>query len=107
MGDRISIQFVNGADTSVVFFSRWDGLDLKQAVERYFNELSLRVKDHKISYPITRLEPNTVIVDFIRWYVKESIDSNYYLGRTQKDGDNSDNGHHIFNLPKGRWEVEE
>lgn len=55
--------------------------------------------------PIDRLEPPTVMTDFIRWYTKDRgrIESSIYLGKDEKDGDNSDNGHYTFDLKNGRW----
>ena len=91
MGDRISIQFVKDADQSPVFFSHWQGTSLLNDVESYLDE------------PLDRLEPRTVMVDFIRWMAEREltgahikrhrITSNFYLGKDSEDGDNSDNGH--------------
>ena len=52
--------------------------------------------------PLGRLEPQTVMVDFIRDIStnKERIDGDLYLGFDENDGDNSDYGHHIINLSK-------
>ena len=47
--------------------------------------------------PLDRFEPRVVIVDFVLRYIdKGPVTSNYYLGRHEEDGDNSDNGHHVI-----------
>ncbi len=53
-----------------------------------------------ITFPLGRLEPGTVMVDFIRALTKdcESVNSNYYLGKDDMDGDNSDNGHFTIDV---------
>jgi len=112
MGDRISIQFKNeneygvGDEMSVVFFSHWDGTNLLFSVKEYFKELKReKVVDSLgdgvgVSGPLSRLQPNTIMVDFIRWLTKDvdRISSNYYLGKDENDGDNSDNGHYIIDV---------
>jgi len=101
MGNRISIQFKKGEDESPVLFSHWDGEDLKTQAEDYVEELKKEVGE-KECMPIERLEPGTVMVDFIRDLTKnmDRVDSNYYLGKDENDGDNSDNGHFIIELTK-------
>ena len=100
MGDRISIQFENGGDKSVVLFSHWGGKEFLKEARKYVKELKAERKGR--STPLDRLEPETVMVDFIRHITKdeERIDSDLYLGFTETDGDNSDNGHFIINLKK-------
>lgn len=103
MGDRISIAFKNGDETSVILFHHWGGIEFKDVAENYVSELKSWVKGKyqpKYSDPISRLEPNTVMVDFIRYITqgKERVDSSIYLGRDENEGDNSDNGHHIIKL---------
>lgn len=109
MGDRISIQFVKGTETSVTLFSHWDGKHLLAICEGYLRDLyndTRVIDDHG---PLSRLEPNTVMVDFIRHLSKNlpRILGNYYLGCTEADGDNSDNGHWFIDLdPKERsWSI--
>lgn len=112
MGDRASVSFSNiptgfkgepveGAERefSPVLFSHWGGMDFVNEAYRYARELKARVKGKQFN-PLDRLEPGTVMVDFIRHITKgeEVIESNLYLGRTQDDGDNSDNGHHDIAL---------
>lgn len=100
MGDRVSIQFQLGKDKSVVFFSHWDGMGLVEIAKAYVNGLKEVAKKEGSTYPLFRLEPDTVIVDFIKFYTTEAgpVKSNYYLGATPEDGDNSDNGHWIISL---------
>ena len=105
MGDRISISFVNGNRQSPAFFSHWGGTSLLDDVELYLNELREEISnlDHPNSLPLDRLEPGTVMVDFIRWIAeperrvdltgRRRITSDFYLGKDSEDGDNSDNGH--------------
>jgi hypothetical protein len=107
MGDRISISFRNGERESITFFSHWNGRSLLEKVEEFYKELSDHLEGwDKWSVPLSRLEPDTVIINFIVWGLGDSlwIDSNYYLGKNQYDGDNSDNGHWVFDLQKGKWE---
>ena len=105
MGDRISIHFVKDADQSPALFSHWQGTSLLNDVETYLNELweEIDAMEHPNGQPLDRLEPRTVMVDFIRWLAERElagahvkrrrITSNFYLGKDSEDGDNSDNGH--------------
>ena len=106
MGYRISISFVNGSSESVVLFSHWGGRGLLKDVEEYLKEAKQIVekseKDHPNYYdPFTRMDPDTIMVDFIRWLTKDMtthVSGDLYLGATDSDGDNSDNGHHKIDL---------
>ena len=111
MGDRISLQFKkkwkkdafnlkDTTDKSVVLFSHWQGMDLKEKAEKYIKELKKTATKNGISYPLDRLEPQTVMVDFIRVITKDlkRVDSDLYLAFSENDGDNSDNGHFIIDL---------
>lgn len=112
MGDRASVSFSNSQkdfkgnpipnadrERSVVLFSHWGGMDFVNEAYRYARELKARVKGKHFN-PLDRLEPGTVMVDFIRHITEgeEVIESNLYLGATEEDGDNSDNGHHDIQL---------
>jgi len=112
MGDRISFQFKNGDELSVAFFSHWDGKSILSMVKQYFKEFVRRrmvdnLGDERAfpfnALPLGRGEPNTMMLDFIVWFFKEmgreTVDSNYYLGKDDCDGDNSDNGNFIFDVP--------
>ena len=104
MGDRISIQFVNSIlpdwyNKSVVLFSHWMGKDLTTKVKIYLTIIGKY--DSKVqTMPFDRREPQVIMVDFIRWLTKDEdrIDGDLHLGFNENDGDNSDNGHHIFDL---------
>lgn len=115
MGDRISLQFKkrwkkdafnlkDNEEKSVVLFSHWQGMGLKKRADEYLKELKKWNEKQKssICYPLNRLEPQTVMIDFIRYITKdeERITSDLYLGFTENDGDNSDNGHFIIDLNK-------
>ena len=101
MGDRISIQFVNEDDKSVVFFDHWAGKGLIEEVHDYLIELITESSDGRISMPLDRREPSVVMIDFIAWRASKHgfnpplrrIRSSWYLGVDENDGDNSDNGH--------------
>lgn len=110
MGDRASISFTNGGEESVAFFSHWDGAMLFTRATEYAEELCNEILDAppKVSYPLHRLEPQTVMLDFIRWYFKDGIapriSGSYYLGKDDTDGDNSDNGHFQVDL-RGTYDI--
>jgi len=106
MGDRVSISFIKDGEESVAFFSHWDGLHLVDAAKKYVKDLmkELASSSDGVGYPLSRLEPQTIMVDFIRAYfssptrLQGRVWSNYYLGVDKSDGDNSDNGHHEITL---------
>lgn len=103
MGDRVSIQFINGDNKSVVLFNHWGGTEFPQEALEYVTKLIHENKSkypNNYSNPLSRLEPDTVMVDFIREITKDLIrvESCLYLGATENDGDNSDNGHWIIDL---------
>lgn len=100
MGDRISVSFKHGNRESVAFFSHWDGLSLLDAVREYVATLD-RTSPLGVRMPIDRREPETVMLDFITYHLTYPVCSNYYLGRDGEDGDNSDNGHYVFDLSIG------
>lgn len=102
MGNRISISFVNGEEESVAFFSHWDGEDLVANARTYLRELDKYLDGKKEVMPLDRLEPNTVMVDFVRWFTRNQgrVTNNYYFGKDSSDGDNSDNGHVRLYLKK-------
>lgn len=105
MGDRISISFKNGKDESVALFNHWGGMEFLKTAHRYVKELKKKLGKKKLKMecePIDRLEPETVMVDFIRWLTKDMdiVSSDLYLGKDCGDGDNSDNGHFTINLKK-------
>jgi hypothetical protein len=99
MGDRVSIQFDKEGDKSVVLFSHWDGMDFVKEAKEYVKKLKTYTGG-KTTNPLDRMEPNTVMVDFIRHITKDKsrVEGNYYLAKSENEGDNSDNGHHIIKL---------
>lgn len=115
MGDRVSIQFKNRENTSVALFSHWGGQDFPRQALEYAKTLKEEIKNNRGGNPLDRLEPDTVMVDFIR-YVSglthpDRIKSNFYLGKDEDCGDNSDNGNFIIDLEKmkafGNFSVDE
>ena len=101
MGDRASISFRNGDQESVTLFSHWDGKHLWSTAKEYIKDLKKEVGDSS-TLPLDRLEPQTVMADFVAYLRgdKNRIRSNYYLGVSPDDGDNSDNGHCVIELKK-------
>ena len=96
MGDRVSISFKHGSKESVALFCHWGGMEFVEKAKAYADKLPRGER----SMPLDRLEPQTVMVDFIRTITegKGPVESNLYLGKTPQDGDNSDNGHHVIDL---------
>ena len=108
MGDRISIQFVNNNDKSVVFFDHWAGRSLLEEAQDYLVELNAETPDGRISMPLDRREPSVVMLDFIVWRASKygfnpplrRVRGSWYLGVDENDGDNSDNGHWCIDVSK-------
>ena len=105
MGDRVSVRFANGGRISVALFSHWRGMSFVDQANWYATELCLEIiaQGDAIEWPLVRLEPNYVMVDFIRWLrdtgqIGHRNRNDIYLGRDTYDGDDSDNGHHIIDL---------
>ena len=109
MGDRVSISFKKNGQESVALFCHWGGTWLPKRARNYVKELKRDIKSNKdlVTWPLGRLEPDTVMVDFIRdlhdqgeltYGSNKRVLSNYYLGRDEHDGDNSDNGHFVIEL---------
>jgi len=102
MGDRVSVSFKHGPHESVALFSHWSGMGFVEMAKDYVAELkaTLKGRNRGMQYPIDRLEPCTVMVDFIRHLTEDMklVENNIYLGRDPNDGDNGDNGHYIIHL---------
>ena len=100
MGNRVSIAFVGErGEQSPVLFSHWQGMDLVETAQAYVQDLP-----EQGSYdPLSRREPQTMLVDFISRVVGagEKIESDLYLVENEYDGDNSDNGHFTICSVKG------
>ena len=101
MGDRVSVSFKNKGEESVVLFDHWGGREFAEKAADYAERLKEEV-GNKETQPLDRLEPNTVMVDFIREVTKdmERVVSGLYLGATPDDGDSSDNGHFTIDVTK-------
>lgn len=100
MGDRVSIQFKNGNQKSVVLFSHWGGMSFVNYAKAYVQALQEAARKEGSTYPLYRLEPETVMIDFIRVLTQDGkpVTGNYYIVATEEEGDNSDNGHHVIVL---------
>jgi len=114
MGDEVSISFVKTIEfddgkkvklESPALFHRWGGMKFVEKAENYVKELKKEIKEMemeggKISFPLSRLEPGIVMVDFIRYLTKdqERVWLDLHLGKDKYDGDNTSNGHHRINL---------
>ncbi len=98
MGDRISISFVRGDEESVALFSHWGGEAFAEIAKDYVLALKGEISklEHPTSEPLYRLEPSTVMADFIRHITigMPRVTSDIYLGKDEQDGDNGDNGHY-------------
>ena len=112
MGDRVSISFKSDYGDSgetPAFYSHWDGMELVQGVTEYVKWLDKTITERGGGSlnPIDRKEPDTVLVDFIRWYLNEKkltlVEGNYYLAADGEVGYNSDNGHFCYDLKKGKF----
>ena len=100
MGDRVSVQFKDKEGASPVLFSHWGGTGFVRKAKEYVKKLKA---ERKGSFgPLDRLESGTVMVDFIRHITKgmDRVEGDLYLGATEDDGDNSDNGHHVILLTR-------
>lgn len=101
MGDRVSISFRNGEQESVVLFNHWGGFGFANEALDYVKELKAE-RGSSVMMPLDRFEPETVLVDFIRYYINalgwDRVESSLYLGKDRYDGDNSDNGRYVINL---------
>jgi hypothetical protein len=102
MGDRVSISFRKGEEESVVLFSHWGGKTFVAVARGYIRELKTEAQRAGGTFPLFRLEPSTVMVDFIRMLTEGvgRVQGDYYLGRSPEDGDNSDNGHFVIDLER-------
>lgn len=99
MGDRASIQFRNNDtnEQSVVLCSHWGGKHFHELAWQWAKEEQQRCEkgkgDYALSTPITRHEPNTMLVKFITdnadTWTKVGMP---YIGVDRSDVDDSDNG---------------
>ncbi len=125
MGDRVSIQFshkgMEWGNKSVVLFHHWGGekfADFAKGWAIDFKMKVLKLQECKGSDPLSRLEPQNVMIQFIKaladyptedfkyhyfkdgeyLYSDDYLSYSMYLGKDENDGDNSNNGHHIIEL---------
>ena len=99
MGDRVSIQFgkhwPDGQEwLSAVLCHHWGGTELHNRALKFIDQVKA-VPTGGISTPLTRLDPDHVMVMFVSLITLERGVSSLRLVPTYKDCDNSDNGHYI------------
>lgn len=101
MGDRASISFKNEDRESVALYSHWGGMAFVKKAKDYVRRLKKEVGTKEFN-PLDRLDPETVMVDFIRYLTADvtRVSNDLYLGKDEDDGDNSDNGHHVIDCSK-------
>jgi hypothetical protein len=101
MSESISIQFKKGNELSVALFSQDDGPELIETARKYAIVLKAAFRNSSC-WPLERLEPSTVMVDFIRHLAKqqrlEMVTSNYYLEKDETCGDMTAHGNHIIDF---------
>lgn len=105
MGDRVSIQFVDKDEKSVVLFHHWGGTEFPKEASNYIkNELPKRLGEVKKNFsdPGSRREPNTIMVDFVSYHCAgDVVRTSLYFGKDAFDGDNSDNRHYEIDVHTG------
>ena len=109
MGDRVSISFRNGTQESVALFSHWRGMALVEEAQGYVQALHISIERELglKSLPLGRMEPGTVMVDFLCGLLgrMKGVEYDLHLGKDADEGDNSDNGHHVIELAEERGEA--
>jgi hypothetical protein len=98
MGNKVSISFKKGEHESAKLFSHWGGKEFVSKAKEYARKLKEERKDES-TFPLDRLDPSTVMVDFIReiTHDTEQVEEGLYLPKYGL-GDNSDNGHYVIDL---------
>ena len=105
MGDRCSIAFVNGDMKSVVFSANWTLPGLVREVVEYIDDLKAEIARQKPeirkAFPLYRLEPDILIVDFIAWFTSDMVrvDEGLYLSKDHERACNHGN-HFDIDLTK-------
>ena len=96
---------MNGEEESVALFSHWRGQEFLNEVKNYLTELNIGRPQSSQIDPLDRREPDTLMIDFIRWLTKDMdcVEGDLYLGKDGDDGDNSDNGHFRINAKTGEY----
>ena len=108
-------------DESPALFHHWGGTELPKVAFEWFKKVKAELKTMKSlgSDPFTRLEPGNLMVQLIGTLAREKWDQyttgltkdkkgvtkhstwmthSMYLGKDEKDGDNSDNGHYTIDV---------
>lgn len=120
MGERVSIQFQKleqygnqdpVQEKSVVLFHHWGGDDFPQETLEWVRDFREKGKEQavsRVSDPITRMEPQTLMVQFIGYLANAgykshrydfALSDSLYLGKDENDGDNSNWGNHLIIIP--------
>ena len=103
MGNRVSIQLCQANAKSVVLFSHWGGMEFVDWAKQEIKVIQSQIPSCGYSNPMSRQEPQTVMVELARRAANRInellIEGDLYFGFDEDDGDNSDNGHHIIQLP--------
>jgi len=110
-------------DESPALFHHWGGTELPKVAFEWFKKVKTEAKELGGSDPFTRLEPGNLMVQLIGTLAREKWDQyttgltkdkkgvtkhstwmthSMYLGKDEKDGDNSDNGHYTIDVDTGK-----
>ena len=108
-------------DQSPALFHHWGGTHFPKFAFQWFKKVKEKYAKHG-GDPFTRMEPRNLMVQFIA-HLRNHDDLRYskfnskskdfdtdeelicysiYLGKDSNDGDNSDNGHYIIDVDKGK-----
>ena len=126
MGNRVSIQFCQKSrlfgrerfqiNKTVPLCHHWGGTTFPVIAENFAIDFHKRIRkieedlnQTNCSDPVTRLDPDTVLVQFLMWMATQEEFKHYkydgfftahmYLGKDLDDVDNSDNGNYEIWLP--------
>ncbi len=111
-------------EQSPALFHHWGGTDFPKFAFQWFKKVKAKY-GKKGGDPFTRMEPRNLMVQFIahlrnheelRYYWPKTPSANdleivtddqllsysIYLGKDSNDGDNSDNGHYLIDVDKGK-----
>ena len=107
MSDSVSISFKNGDQESVILTSDWSCFAFLDDIVIYHSQLVKTIKEQtaagNIRTPLFRKEPNTVMVDFIRWLTKRMrvVETDYHMSAKKNSGEM---GHCTFDLNTGQFD---
>ena len=120
MGERVSIQFQKlerygnqdpVKEKSVVLFHHWGAEDFPELALDWVRDFREKAKNQavsRVSDPISRMEPQTLMVQFIGYLANTgykshrydfALSDSLYLGKDENDGDNSNWGNHLIIIP--------